>query len=172
MWTRRTLLCLAAALPALAFAQAPPESPLARLASWVGGDWVAQVDLPDGRKFKVVRRYEWGFEGRLLIGRSFGEVGGQRRQSRETIYFWNAAAQRVEFHDYLDKGGAHGTGRIDWRDGVLHMEADIVGAPATGGHPPWRATMQETPDQQVIHVEALADGRWSDYGRFTYRRER
>lgn len=52
------------------------------------------------------------------------------------------------------------------------MEADIVGAPPTGGHPPWRATIQETPDQQVIHVEALADGQWRDYGRFTYRRER
>lgn len=162
------VLSLCVALPALA-QSAPPatENPLAPLAAWVGGRWVGEFDAGDGRKFKLIRAYEWSFDKRLLIGRSFGEFGGKTVQSRETIYYWNPETKRIEFMDFIDKGG-FGDAFIERRDGRLYMEAKVVGSPA---HPSWRAWMDETADSQVIRVEALKDGRWSDSGTYPYKRE-
>jgi hypothetical protein len=166
-----TLLWIAllpAALPSHAQpASSAAENPLAPLASWVGGRWVGEFDAGNGRKFKLIRTYEWSFDKRLLIGRSFGEAGGKTVQSRETIYYWNPDTKRIEFMDFIDKGG-FGDAFIERRDGRLYMEAKVVGNPS---HPSWRAWMDETADSQVIRVEALKDGQWSDFGTYPYKRE-
>lgn len=153
-----------------AHAQSPAPAaanPLAPLDAWVGGRWVGEFDAGDGRKFRLIRTYEWSFDRRLLVGRSFGEVAGKTTQSRETVYFWNPEAQRIEFSDFIDKGG-FGAGFIERRDGRLYMEAKVVGNPA---HPSWRAWVDESADTQVIRVEALRDGRWTDFGTYPYSRE-
>lgn len=103
----------------------------------MGGEWIGQFELPGGRKLTLVRTYQWSFDQRLLIGRSFGEVDGRRRQSREAHYFWNPATQRIEFHDFLDQGGGYGAGVIELRGGAIHMSessatrAIRTGAPAS-----------------------------------------
>lgn len=171
---RRGLLCalaglvLAPAARAQAAAPATPD-PLAPLAHWVGGEWRGSFDLAGGRKLTLVRDYHWSFDRRLLIGRSFGEVDGKRRQSRETVFFWNPATRRIEFHDFLDQGGGYGAGVVEVKDGVVHMDVKIIGDPK---HPDWRARIRETGDEQVIEVEALKDGQWGPYGNFPYKRQR
>lgn len=144
-----------------------PENPLMVLASWVGGRWVGEFDAGNGNKFKAIRTYQWGFDQRLLIGRSFGEFGGKTVQTRETVFYWNPATQRIEFTDFIDKGG-FGAGFLERRDGRIYMEAQVVGNP---GHPSWRAWMDELPDSQVLKVEAQKDGKWADFGTYPYRRE-
>jgi hypothetical protein len=131
------------------------------------GGWVGEFDAGNGRKFKLIRTYEWSFDRRLLIGRSFGEVAGKTNQSRETVYFWNPETQRIEFSDFIDKGG-FGAGFIERRDGRLYMEARVVGNPA---HPSWRAWIDESADTQLIRVEALREGKWTDFGTYPYKRE-
>lgn len=163
----------ATAPAAPAASQAPaspsPSAQLAPLAHWVGGEWRGSIDAPGGRRVTLVRTYEWSFDRRLLIGRSFGEVEGRRRQSRETVYFWNPETRRIEFHDFLDQAGGYGAGTLEVRDGVIHMDVKIVGNP---GHPPWRAQIREQGDEQTIQVEALKDGQWAPFGTFPYKRQR
>jgi hypothetical protein len=176
MSQHRRRFLLAALAPALAPLAAPaqtpataPPQPLAPLAHWVGGEWVGQFELAGGRKLTLVRTYQWSFDQRLLVGRSFGEADGQRRQSRETFFFWNPGTRRIEFHDFLDQGGGFGAGVVELRDGAIHMNVKIVGNP---GHPDWRARITETGDDQLIEVEAQKDGQWAPFGRFAYKRQR
>lgn len=161
-----TLLgALAWPLALRAQASTPPPNPLAPIAHWVGGEWAGEFDAGSGRKFTLVRRYEWSFDKRLLIGRSFGEVDGKRRQSRETVFFWNPDTRRIEFTDFIDQGG-HGQGWLEVRDGQIYMDVKIVGSP----HPVWRAWIRESGDEQVIRVEAVKDGQWGPFGSFAYKR--
>lgn len=156
---------LLAAPPALAQTAAPAANPLAPLAHWVGADWVGSLEIGSGRKMTLIRRYEWSFDRRLLIGRSFGEVDGQRRQSRETVFFWNADTKRIEFTDFIDQGG-FGNGWLEVRDGQIFMDVKVVG----GKHPSWRAWIKESGDEQVIRVEAEREGRFVDFGTYPYQR--
>jgi hypothetical protein len=137
------------------------------LAHWVGGRWVGAFES-GGRRFTLVRTYNWSFDGRTLIGRSFGERDGKLVQSRETIYFFNPDTKRIEFSDYIDSGGV-GLGWLEVRDGQIYMDVKVVG---NAGHPPWRAWIKDDADSQVIKVEALRDGKWIDFGTYPYRRER
>jgi hypothetical protein len=85
------------------------------------------------------------------------------------VYFWNPETRRIEFHDFLDQAGGYGAGVIEVKDGVVHMDVRIVGNPQ---HPHWRAQIRDNGDDQLIQVEALRDGQWSDFGRYRYRRQR
>lgn len=164
---RRLLLGLAPwALPAAALAQAAAPNPLAPIAHWVGVDWVGTLEIGSGRKATLIRRYEWSFDRRLIIGKSYGEVDGKRTQSREAVFFWNADSKRIEFTDFIDQGG-FGNGWLELRDGQIYMDVKVVG----GKHPSWRAWMKETPDEQVIKVEAERDGKYVDFGTYPYRRQ-
>jgi hypothetical protein len=173
MITRRHLLpalalILGAASAAFAQPAGTPPSPLAPIAHWVGGQWVGLLQSPSGKSVTLIRTYEWSFDKRLVIGRSFGEVDGQRRQSRETVYAWNPDTKRIEFTDFIDNGG-WGAGFVEPRDGKLYMEARVVGNP---GHPSWRAWIEENGDKQVIRVEAQKDGQWVPFGTFPYEHRR
>ena len=175
--TRRIVLIAAAALVAgcahypgansatpPASARAPELEPIAH---WVGGQWEGTFES-GGRKFTVVRTYEWSFDGRMIVGRSFARRDGKLVQTRETPFFWNPESKRIEFIDFLDNGG-YGAGVLTAREGQLFMDVKIVGNP---NHPPWRASIREEPDAQVIRVEALRDGQWGDFGTYPYRRLR
>lgn len=152
--------------PAAAPPAVKPAAQLAPLAHWVGGRWVGSFEA-GGRKITLIRIYEWSFDGRLLLGKSFGERDGKLVQSRETVYFWNADTKRIEFTDFIDAGGGFGQGWIDQRDGQIYMDVKVVGNPT---HPSWRAWIKEAPDSQVIKVEALRDGKWVDFGTYPYQR--
>lgn len=156
----------AAASPAAEAAPLPVPQ-LAPLAHWIGGRWVGSFEA-GGRRFTVWRVYTWSFDRRLIIGKSFGERDGKAVQSRETVYYWNADSKRIEFIDYIDAGGGFGQGWLEQRAGQIYMDAKVVGNP---GHPSWRAWIRESPDAQVIKVEALSDGTWTDFGTYPYRRQ-
>jgi hypothetical protein len=146
--------------------EAPPQVPqLATLAHWVGGRWVGTFEA-GGRKFTVTRTYDWSFDRRVLLGKSFGERDGKPYQTRETVYYWNADARRIEFIDFIDNGG-YGLGWLEPRDGQLYMDVKVIG---NAGHPSWRAWMKEDRNTRVIRVEALRDGKWVDFGTFPYQR--
>lgn len=151
--------------PAVAVAAGHPM--LKPLAHWVGGRWVGEFES-GGRRFTLVRTYNWSFDGRMLIGKSFGERDGKLVQSRETVFFWNPETKRVEFSDHIDSGGV-GLGWLELRDGQIYMDVKVAGNAA---HPSWRAWIREDSDSQVIKVEALRDGKWTDFGTYPYRRER
>jgi hypothetical protein len=174
--TRRIVLIAAVAVlagcaspPARRDDAAPvtPAAELAPIAHWIGGQWEGTFES-GGRKFTVVRTYEWSFDGRMIVGRSFARRDGKLVQTRETPFFWNPESKRIEFIDFLDNGG-HGAGVLTARDGQFFMDVRIFGNPA---HPSWRATIREEPDAQLIHVEALRDGKWVDFGTYPYRRQR
>jgi hypothetical protein len=168
-------LAACAQLPASAPAAAPPAgaaavqpSPaLAPLAHWAGSRYVGSFES-GGRKFTLTRTYAWSFDGRTLIGKSFGERDGKPVQSRETVYYWNAETKRIEFLDFIDTGG-YGLGWLEPRDGQIYMDVKVVGNPA---HPSWRAWIRDDSDAQVIRVEALRDGKWTDFGTYPYTRHR
>lgn len=146
--------------------QAPlPVPQLAPLAHWVGGNWVGTFEA-GGRKFSLSRTYAWSFDRRVLVGKSFGERDNKPFQTRETVYYWNSETKRIEFIDFIDTGG-YGLGWIELRDKQVYMDVKVVGNP---GHPSWRAWIKEDTDSQVIRVEALRDGKWSDFGTYPYKR--
>lgn len=161
-------LLMAASAPTAQTASPAPH-PLDPIAHWVGGEWVTTVEPAPGRQVKVIRLYEWSFDRRLIIGRSFAEApDGRRRQTRETVFSWNADAKRIEFVDHHDTGG-HGLGFVEARDGDLFLDVPrIVG----DSHPTWRAWIRESADAQQLRVEAWVDGAWKPYGNFPYRRVR
>jgi len=155
------LLALAARAQTAAEAFAP-------LAHWVGGQWVATIKSPNGDELRLIRSYEWSFDKRVLIGRSYGERAGKRVQSRLTIFLWNPETKRVEFTDVLDQGG-FGQGFVDVRDGGLYMQARIVG---NDGHPHWRAWVSRAADgAESFRIEAEQKGAWAPFGTWVYRRE-
>lgn len=172
------ILCLAAAALLAACAQLPapatappaaapaPLPALAPIAHWAGGRWVGTFEA-GGRRFTLTRTYAWSFDGRMLIGKSFGERDGKPVQSRETVYYWNPETRRIEFMDFID-GGGYGLGWLEARDGQIYMDVKVVGNAA---HPSWRAWIKEEKDSQVIRVEALRDGKWADFGTYPYRRQ-
>jgi hypothetical protein len=161
------LLAVAAAAGAQAQSAAAAAS-LEALASWVGGRWVAQFDTPDGRKFTVARTYQWTFDRRLLLGRSWADGEAKTRQTRETLFWWNPDTKRIEFQDFIDQGG-YGVGFLEQRDGAWFMQARIVGNPK---HPHWRAWLTESADRkkQTIRVQAEQGDKWVEFGVFEYNR--
>jgi hypothetical protein len=158
-------LFLSIADPARAQASADPWAPLAH---WVGGQWVATLKTQNGDEIRVIRSYEWMFDRRALIGRSFGERAGKRVQTRFTLFVWNAEAKRIEFTDVIDQGG-FGNGFVEARDGGLYMEARIVG---NDQHPHWRAWVtREADGAESFRIEAEQKGAWAPFGTWVYRRE-
>jgi hypothetical protein len=162
-------LLLAGMLLTLAVRAQTAADALAPLAHWVGGQWVATVKTSGGEELRLIRSYEWSFDRRVLIGRSFGERGGKRVQSRYTLYLWNPETKRIEFTDVLDQGG-FGLGFVEMRDGGLYLEARIVG---NDGHPNWRAWISGAADgAESFRIEADQKGAWAPFGTWVYRRER
>ena len=145
---------------------APAAAPLDLLADWVGGRWVYVIEKPDAPRVTLSRVYQWSFDRRVLIGRSFAERDGKTVQTREANFFWNADARRIEMIDHLDSGG-YGAGWVEARDGQIYMEAGIIG---NAKHPDWRAWMSATREAQTIKIEVRSADRWSDFGTWPYQR--
>lgn len=144
-------------------------APLDLLADWVGGKWVYVIEQPNAPRVTLTRVYQWSFDRRVLIGRSFGEREGKTVQTREALFFWNADLRRIEMIDHIDTGG-YGAGFIEAREsphGQLYMEARIVG---NAKHPDWRAWMKASATEQTIKVEARKGDAWTDFGTWPYKR--
>lgn len=170
LYRRHLLLLLGlAAAAARAQAPAPAAHPLDPIAHWVGGEWVGEFDAPGGGTFKVIRDYHWSFDRRVLVGRSWAESKGERRQTRETHFYWNPEARRIEFIDHLDQAGGQGLGTVELREGQIFMNVRVVGNPR---HPSWRGWLTEKGDEQEIRVEALRDTTWGPMGTYRCRRVR
>lgn len=143
-------------------------NPLALLAHWVGGQWVATFKTPKGDEVRTIRSYEWSFDHRVLIGRSFGERGSQRVQTRYTLFLRNPESKRIEFTDVIDQGG-YGAGFVEARDDAIYMEARIVG---NDKHPHERAWItREADGRESFRIEAEQKGAWAPFGTWVYRRE-
>jgi hypothetical protein len=141
--------------------------PFAPIAHWVGGEWVATVKAPSGAEIRIIRSYEWSFDKRVLIGRSFGESEGKRRQTRMTVYLWNPDSKKIDFTDVIDNGG-FGLGSVEERDGRIYLEARIVG---NDKHPAWRAWVTRNGDgSESFEIEAEQQGKWGPFGTWVYRR--
>ena len=141
---------------------------LAPLAHWVGGQWVSTVKSKDGEEVRIIRAYEWSFDRRVLVGRSFGERAGKRVQTRYTLFVWNPETKRVEFTDVMAEGG-FGAGFVEQRDGLLYMQARIIG---NDRHPHWRAWVtREADGAESFRIEAENQGAWAPFGTWVYRRE-
>jgi hypothetical protein len=168
---RKVVLALLASLLTAATpagAQEAKPDPLAPLAHWVGGQWVNTVKASNGEEVRIVRAYEWSLDRRVLVGRSFGERGGRRVQTRHTLFLWNPASNRIEFTDVMAEGG-FGAGFVEVRDGGIYMEARITG---NDRHPNWRAWVTPGADgAESFRIEAERQGEWAPFGTWAYRRE-
>lgn len=165
---RVAAVLLLALLAICGSARSQDADPFAPLAHWVGGQWVHTASTKEGEEIRIIRAYEWSFDRRVLIGRSFGERAGKRVQTRYTLFVWNPQTKRIEFTDVLDQGG-FGAGFVEPRDGQLYMEARIVG---NDRHPNWRAWVTREPDgAESFRIEAERGGAWAPFGTWVYRRE-
>lgn len=167
---RSRLLAFLLCWPPFAAAQQPGTAgdPWAPLAHWVGGQWVATIKAPNGEEIRLIRSYEWSFDRRVLIGRSYGERAGKRMQTRFTLYVFNPENRRVEFTDVIDQGG-FGRGFVEMRDGRLYLQAQIVG---NERHPAWRAWVTTEADgTESFRIDAESKDEWAPFGTWVYRRE-
>lgn len=153
---------------AAARSQDVAAGPLAPIAHWVGGQWVATFKTAKGEESRTIRAYEWSFDRRVIIARSFGERDGKRVQTRFTLFVWNPEAQRIEFTDVIEQGG-HGSGFVEPRDGGLFMQARIVG---NDKNLAWRAwIMREADGAESFRIDAEEKGGWKPFGTWVYRGE-
>lgn len=132
----------------------------------IGGQWKGTFEAPSGEQVTLARTYEWSFDERLIIGKSFAYREGRPIQTRQTIFAWDDRAKQIIFWDFMEAGG-YGEGFVEVREEDIYMEARIVGS----DHPNWRLVLIQEDDQhQTIRVEIPEQGEWVDAGTFRYAR--
>ncbi|MBI5850978.1 MAG: hypothetical protein HZB39_08110 [Planctomycetes bacterium] len=120
-------------------------NPLAVFAPLIGRDWVGV--FPDG-KLSDTQRYEWVYGAKFVRNTHQVRVAdGTAVYEGETIYAWDARAERITWL-YWNTSGGYVAGTVTVRDdGVLIVEGDNHG-----------------PKEQLDQVKAevrIGDGEWS-----------
>ncbi len=153
-------LCLALALiaaPACA-TEAPAPDRLAPL-TFLEGCWVGTFE---GADIRDQRCFERGLNGHILRDRH--EVVGTG-YGGETIYAWNAEAQRIDVMYYANDGGVM-TGRVAEEGGVLSvLDARYV---REGGVQELRSRWVRSGDGFAVETDRLENGTWSRFMRISY----
>lgn len=155
-------LCLAFALlaaPACA-TEAPAGDRLAPLA-FLEGCWVGTFE---GATLRDERCFERALNGHIL--RDWHEVVGTR-YGGETIYAWNAEAQRIDVTYYANDGGMM-TGRVAEEGGVLSVvDARYI---SESGVQELRSRWVRSGDAFAVETDRFENGAWVRFMRITYTR--
>lgn len=153
-------LALALAListPACA-TETPPVDRLAPLA-FLEGCWVGAFE---GASLRDERCFERGLNGHILRDRH--EVVGTG-YGGETIYAWNAEAQRIDLTYYANDGSVM-TGRVAEEDGALSvLDARYI---SDSGVQILRSRWLRSGDSFVVETDRFENGAWSRFMRISY----
>jgi hypothetical protein len=107
---------------------APAATPLATLASFVGGVWSG--DLPrekDGPEMKIELRFTWAENKRALRFDSFFVQGDKRSPYTSGMYGWNPATKKFVIF-YTDNSGSLVEGPVTPVGDMLVHELTIIDA--------------------------------------------
>ena len=107
---------------------AAPASPLAPVASLVGGLWVAELP-PQGNNapMKLEARFEWTENHQAVRFESAFVQAGKRSPYTSGIYVWNPAKQKIAIV-YTDFSGSLTEGLITLEGQVLENELTLTHA--------------------------------------------
>ena len=161
--TKVAVLAVALLIASLSRAAETPLTPLAFLAGqcWKG-------EFAEGGSFDR-HCFEWAYDGKFLRDRHV--VTGKRGPySGESIYRFDAKAQRIVFH-YFDSTGGYSEGRVEPAASELRFpeeryhEGQMVRTLRTL----WR---REGPDRFVAITEELKGDMWTEAWRIGYSKDK
>ena len=159
--SRSFVLLSAFTLCAAAFAADSPLAPLARLEGhcWKG-------EFAEGGSWDE-HCFAWAYDGKFL--RDTHVVTGKRGPyGGETLYRFDAAAQRIVYH-YFDATGGYSEGSVEPADGALKFpEERYQGGQTRVLRTTWRF---DGDDRYAAVTEELRDGRWAEAWRVVYTKQ-
>lgn len=97
------------ALPSAASAAEPPPSPYAALAYLAGSCW--QGALPGGKDIDT-HCFSWVYGGKFLRDQHTVRGAGHEDYLGESIYFWDAAARKLQYL-YIESAGGSSLGAVE-----------------------------------------------------------
>jgi hypothetical protein len=155
-------LIAALALGALASAAHAQErlAPLATLEGCWLGSFSGPNQLQDERCFTPIAGGQQWRDVHEVVGVGYGG---------ETIYAWDAAAQRIDVSYYANDGGLMRGYAVVSPEGIAFPEARYVGA--NGGVQQLRSRWTLGGDGFEVVTERLEDGAWRELMRISYRRK-
>jgi hypothetical protein len=167
-----TLLCLFVLLASLARAAdaKAPESPLAPLASLVGGTWVGEVPVPDGRApIQIELQFAWAENKQAVRFDSSFIREGKRQPYTSGLYAWNAAKGRLVIF-YTDSGGSLTEGTITREGGILVNDLAVTEKSGKTTQVQVRLTKLDN-DTFSNEIFVAKDGAWSPFVNVRYVRQ-
>jgi hypothetical protein len=168
---RMGLLLLAGALGAAEEKAPAPESPLAPLASLVGGLWVCPVPAPAGSApVSIELRFEWTENRRAIRFDSAFVQGDKRKPYTSGMYGWNAAKGKIVIF-YMDSGGSLTEGDITQENGMFVNDLHSTGP--EGKVTPVRVQLTKEGDDAFVNdIYVQKDGAWAPLVKVRYERRK
>jgi hypothetical protein len=170
---KKLLVCgvLSLSLAALAAEEKPAaESPLAPLASLVGGLWVGPVPAPaDKPPVHIELRFEWTENKQAIRFESAFVSEGKARPYTSGMYGWNGAKKKLVLF-YMDSGGSLTEGEITQEEGVLVN--DLISTEPTGKVVPIRVKLTKIGNDAFTNdIYLQKDGAWAPFINVRYERK-
>jgi hypothetical protein len=171
---KKILLCCALLLSLTARAAdekpAATESPLAPLASLVGGLWIGPVPVPAGKPpMHIELRFEWAENQKAIRFESAFVSEGKKKPYTNGLYGWNGAKGKIVIF-YMDSGGSLTEGEITPEDGALVNE--LTSTEPTGQVLPVRVKLTKIGDDAFTNdIYLKKDGAWAPFVNVRYERK-
>jgi hypothetical protein len=149
---------------------AAAESPLAPLASLVGGTWIGPVPVPAGKPpMHIELHFTWAQNRKAIRFESAFVAEGKKRPYVDGMYGWNAAKGKIVI-TYMDSGGSLTEGLITLEDGVLVNE--LVSIDPKGIVTPIRVKVTKVGENAFTNdIYLQKDGAWAPFVNVRYERQ-
>jgi hypothetical protein len=150
-------------------ARSQAEHPLGQLAWLAGGEWVGEVERPDGSRFWREAYYQWTPTGRALRFWSYiTNADGERTPYADGSYTWHPGEKTLHFW-FVDAAGSYYQGVARARGNQLAHEFE--GVSADGRRTQWRFRLtKQDEDRFVFSLLAPKEGEWVEETSLLYQR--
>jgi hypothetical protein len=161
-------------LPAAEAPKASPKSepsPLAVLASFVGGTWTGALPAdPDGSVLKIEMRFTWAENKQAVRFDSSFVKGDKRAPYSSGLYAWNAAKKKLVIV-YTDSSGSLSEGTIAPEgDALVH---DLTVTSRTGATDSVQARLTKSGNDVFTNaIFVQKDGAWNKIVEVRYERQK
>ncbi len=157
------LLCAVLLTPTLRAANAPaiaPDANLAPLAQLVGGLWVADIPVPQGRPpLKIELRFSWSENKRAIRFDSAFVSEDRRKPYTSGLYAWDGAKGKLVIF-YVGDGGEIVQGTITPNGDTLVN--DLTATDPSGKVSPLKVELTMlSPDAFENAIFVMKDGDWT-----------
>ena len=148
---------------------AATESPLAPLASLVGGLWIGPVPAPAGKPpVHIELRFEWTENKKAIRFESAFVSEGKKKPYASGMYGWNGAKKKLVLF-YMDSGGSLTEGEITQENGVFVNE--LTSSEPTGQVVPIRVKLTKIGNDAFTNdIYLQKDGSWAPFVNVRYER--